>query len=92
MGYSPEELGSIPILQKIWRSPDDPELDDLKPKYTKKQAVKFFENHITQEKNGFVVDIAMLKQLNATGRLIPEYGFQYSGLQLMQYLLETKSR
>lgn len=89
-----KRLANVQRLMKMpfFYKPDDPKLTDLKATYSKSGAVEFFEALITQEKNGFIVNKEMLDELAKTGRLIPLKDGRYSGLQLMQYYLETKPR
>lgn len=93
----PDAKKRLANVQRLMKMPffyksGDPKLTDLKATYSKSGAVDFFEQLITQEKNGFIVNKEMLDELAKTGRLIPLKDGRYSGLQLMQYYLETKPR
>lgn len=92
-----DKIPSINQLIKKWWEEGDPTLDDMKKKYTLNQALKFFDGVITQEKNHIVMTKALMLQLCETGRLIPDYKDYkhykvYSGVQLLEYVLETKPR
>lgn len=100
-----DRKSNVEALYKIFREKKDKELIDLeankfnnlKKKYTKTQAIKFFDGLITQDRQHITMNAALMDQLSETGRLIPEYCDTkykkvYSGIQLIEYYLESKPR
>lgn len=77
-------LKKCSILKK-----EGPQLEDMPESFNGRELIKWLDGKTQQ----FTVDRAKLKELNESGRLLPDVGMsRYSRVEVLEYYLETKPR
>lgn len=85
-----KSTGNVEVLEKMFDpKKEGPQLEDMPESFNGRELIKWL-NGKTQQ---FTVDRAKLKELNESGRLLPDVGMtRYSRVEVLEYYLETKPR
>lgn len=82
-------MGNLKVLQQRFGSKNDPKLEDMPKSFSGKELIKWLDGKTKQ----FTVNKSKLKELNESGRLLPDVGInRYSRVKVLEYYLETKPR
>lgn len=85
-----KSTGNVEVLEKMFDpKKKGPQLEDMPESFSGRELIKWLDGKTQQ----FTVDRAKLKELNESGRLLPDVGMsRYSRVEVLEYYLETKPR